>query len=117
MSLHATHVLSTKSFIVIHAHGAHVLNIVKLHDDICTALPHDPTVALLLPSPISIPVPIPKSSSPQLPMLNTTVLMSLPYTCNSDGFVCRNGQIYMPTYSDLCLYILQFKHDHIISGG
>ena len=82
VSLCATHALSTKPLVVICTQSAHVLNIIKLHNDIHATLPHDPTVALLLPNPISVFVPIPDSCS---------VLTNPPYTCDSDGFVCQDG--------------------------
>ena len=82
MSLCVTHTLFAKPLVVVHTQSAHILNIVKLHDGICATLPHNSMVALLLPNPISVPVPIPDFHS---------VLTSLPYTCNSNGFVHQDG--------------------------
>jgi hypothetical protein len=32
-----------------------------------------------------------------------------------DGFLCHNGQIYIPEAKSLRLRVLQYKHDHILS--
>ena len=33
-----------------------------------------------------------------------------------DGFLRHKSLIYVPDSSDLCLHILQYRHDHILSG-
>ena len=38
------------------------------------------------------------------------------YTYDSDGFVHQDGRIYIPSHSNLQLRVLQYKHDHLISG-
>ncbi|KAJ8507721.1 hypothetical protein ONZ45_g9939 [Pleurotus djamor] len=38
------------------------------------------------------------------------------WSLDAAGFVCLDGQIYVPNADDLCLRILQNKHDHILAG-
>ena len=38
------------------------------------------------------------------------------WTQTQDGFLRLNGQIYIPEASDLRLQVLQYKHDHVVSG-
>ena len=38
------------------------------------------------------------------------------WSINSEGFLLLDDKIYVPDTSDLRLQILQFKHDHPISG-
>ena len=35
---------------------------------------------------------------------------------NQDSLLLLNGRIYVPEIQDLRLQVLQFKHDHILSG-
>jgi hypothetical protein len=107
--MHVT--LPHSSVPVVCVHHA-TLNIVKLHDDICATLLRDPTILPLLPenlviNSVQIPVTSAKKSVP---------FTSLPDTYSSDGYVHLDGSIYIPLEGDLCLWVLQFKHDHSISG-
>src|SRR3979490_2504977 len=36
---------------------------------------------------------------------------------NPDSLLLFDGRIYVPEIQDLCLQVLQFKHDHILSGN
>ena len=38
------------------------------------------------------------------------------WSINSEGFLLLNNKIYVPDTSNLRLQILQYKHDHPISG-
>ena len=38
------------------------------------------------------------------------------WTISDDGLLCHNNRIYVPDANDLQLRILQYKHDHILSG-
>jgi len=38
------------------------------------------------------------------------------WSLDSDGFLRLDGRIYVPNSSDLQLQILQYKHDHPLSG-
>ena len=38
------------------------------------------------------------------------------WTIDGSGLLCRNDRIYMPDANDLRLKVLQYKHDHILSG-
>ena len=38
------------------------------------------------------------------------------YTYDSDGFIHHNGCIYFPSHGNLWLRVLQYKHNHLISG-
>jgi hypothetical protein len=35
---------------------------------------------------------------------------------SNDGFLQHDGRIYVPNSDDLCLHVLQYKHDHVLSG-
>ena len=64
----------------------------KLNNDILQALPSDP----LYKSHLSDPKPN--------------------WSVSSDGFLRHQSRIYIPNSSDLRLRVLQYKHDHILSG-
>jgi len=64
----------------------------KLNNDILLALPSDP----LYKSHLSNPKPH--------------------WSLDPDGFLRHQSRIYIPDISDLRLRILQYKHDHILSG-
>ena len=38
------------------------------------------------------------------------------WTIGDDGLLCRNNRIYVPDANDLRLKILQYKHNHVLSG-
>ena len=94
-----------------------------LHDDIQVSSHLNLAVAHLLPK--STPL------TPEFPTLNPTTNV-LPagtastahailtpnscYTYDLDSFVRHNRHIYVPSHSNLQLRILQYKHDHLISG-
>ncbi|KAF8624365.1 hypothetical protein AX17_007150 [Amanita inopinata Kibby_2008] len=68
------------------------MDISKLHEDIRAALPEDPLSTVHLPT------------------------LSDPWTLNPSGLLLRNNHIYVPNANDLQLRVLQYKHDHILSG-
>jgi len=72
---------------------ATILDIDKLHNEIRTSLPLDPISAAHLPTP---------SASN--------------WTLDETGLLRQFNRIYVPDVADLRLKILQFKHDHILSG-
>ncbi|KAF8623997.1 hypothetical protein AX17_007241 [Amanita inopinata Kibby_2008] len=69
-----------------------MMDVSKLHEDIHTALPEDQFSAVHLSA------------------------LSNPWTLNPSGLLLRNNRIYVPDVNDLRLCILQYKHDHILSG-
>jgi hypothetical protein len=107
-SLRATHVsVSHTGAPIIRLRAAASLDIVRLHDDIRAALVHDSAVTPLLPQLIPTLV---------APADTFTPFTSPPYSYDVDGYVRRDGRIYVPSVGDLRLRILQFKHDHSVSG-
>jgi hypothetical protein len=38
------------------------------------------------------------------------------WSISSDGFFCDHDRIYIPDSDNLRLRVLQYKHDHILSG-
>lgn len=99
-SLHA----STLIFPTLQA--AIVVDLQSLNNDILAALPLDPTYMSFL-----------KSN-------NLTILTTEPantpaqskWKLSSKDFLLLNGRIYISDSTNLCLHILQAKHDHILSG-
>jgi hypothetical protein len=73
--------------------NAIVMDIAKLHSDIVDALPLDTFSSGHLPEP----------SDPH-------------WTLGSDGLLCCDDHIYVPNSNDLRLHVLQYHHDHILSG-
>src|SRR5713101_7732333 len=73
-------------------HAAIIMDIEKLHSDIQSSLQSDPIASVHLDSP-----------SPR-------------WSINSDGFLLLDNRIYVPDVNDLRLRVLQYKHDHPISG-
>jgi hypothetical protein len=71
-----------------------IMDIKQLREDIKSALPSDPISASILSSDFSDPH----------------------WTLNSEGLLLRDGRIWVPDAKDLRLRILQYKHDHILSG-
>ena len=76
--------------------GIMVMDIEKVHQDILTAQSSDPTLQSHLEDP---------SDSG-----NTR------WSQDSLGFIHYDGHIYVPDSDNLHLRILQFKHDHLVSG-
>ena len=85
-SLHATF-LSVPTL-----HAAIIMDIEKLHSDIRSSLHSDPIASAQLDS------------------------LSLRWSIDSKGFLLLDDKIYIPKTSDLRLQILQYKHNHLISG-
>ena len=69
-----------------------IMDIEKLHSDICSSLHSNPIASTQLNSP------------------------SPCWSINSKGFLLLDKKIYVPDTSDLQLCILQYKHNHPISG-
>ena len=65
----------------------------KLHEDIQNFLPNDPISATHLP--------IPESPN---------------WTIDKSGLLRQNDRIYVPDSADLRLKVIQYNHDHILSG-
>ena len=86
LSLHATF-LSVPALC-----AAIIMDIEKLHSDIRSSLHSDLIASAQLDSP------------------------SPCWSIDSKGFLLLNNKIYIPDTSDLQLRILQYKHDHLISG-
>ena len=74
--------------------AATIMDVKQLRDDIKAALPSDPISASVLSSDFSDPR----------------------WTLNPEGLLLKDGRIWVPDVNDLRLRILQYKHDHIISG-
>ena len=73
-------------------HAEIIMDIEKLHSDIQSPLCSDPIASVQLNSP------------------------SPCWFIDSEGFLLFDKKIYVPDHSDLQLHILQYKHDHLISG-
>jgi hypothetical protein len=86
-SLHGT-VLTTPII-----HNAIIMDIQQLHNDIRSSLTLDPLSLTHLPTP----------TAPN-------------WTLNDSSLLCHHDQIYIPDANDLRLQVLQYKHDHILSG-
>ena len=67
----------------------------NLHNDILSALPSDPLAAL---------------------HMSTSEPPDSRWSVDSDGFLRLDGRIFMPESDNLRLRVLQYKHDHPISG-
>ena len=72
--------------------GAIIMDVEKLHNDIRIALKDDESISAFL-----------DNSHPN-------------WTLGDDGLLRHQGKIYVPEANDLRLRILQYKHDHILSG-
>jgi hypothetical protein len=72
--------------------AAVVLDYEQLHSDIRAALPDDPIASEHLANPQGR------------------------WSTNADGFLLLDDRIYVPDANDLRLRVLQFKHDHMLSG-
>lgn len=70
-----------------------LMNIEKLHSDILLALAEDP-VAQEYSS---------KSKDSQ-------------WITGDDNFLQQDGKIYIPSSGNLCMHVLQFKYDHVLSS-
>ena len=73
-------------------HAMIIMDIEKLHSNIQSSLHSDPIASAQLNS------------------------LSSHWSINSEGFLLFDKKIYIPNHSDLWLHILQYKHDHPISG-
>ena len=69
------------------------MDIEQLHNDILSALPSDPIVQIHL-SDTSHPC----------------------WSIDATGLLRLDGRIFVPEADDLCLRVLRFKHDHLLSG-
>ena len=69
------------------------MDIEQLHTTICDSYSLDPATSAHYPC----------TSDPK-------------WTIGNDGLLRRNDCIYVPDANDLRLKILQYKHDHILSG-
>ena len=72
-----------------------LVNVDNIHQDIISALPHDPAVAEYLTD------PIPKDSQ---------------WSRDTNGLLRLDNRVYVPDTDDLRLRILRYKHDHPLSG-
>jgi hypothetical protein len=72
-----------------------LFDIENLHNDILSTLPSDPLAAIHLST----------SESPDSC-----------WSIDTDGFLRLDGRIYIPDSNDLQLRVLQYKHDHPLSG-
>jgi hypothetical protein len=73
--------------------NAVIMDIEKLHNDIRLSLPHDPISSEQFPNP----------SDPK-------------WTIDESGLLHLNNRIFVPDHADLRLKVLQYKHDHVLSG-
>jgi hypothetical protein len=69
------------------------MDIERLHNIICSSLTLDPLSAAHLPIP----------TAPN-------------WTLDESGLLCQYNQIYVLDVNDLHLKVLQYNHDHILSG-
>jgi len=77
--------------------AAIIMDEARLHADIQSSLPNDPIVLEKFNWAKS------DDPNPQ-------------WTLNSEGLLCKDNCIYVPDSDDLCLRVLQYKHDHILAG-
>jgi hypothetical protein len=73
--------------------NAIIMDIEQLHNTICSSLTLDPLSAAHLPTPTASN-----------------------WTLDESGLLCQYDQIYVPDANDLRLKVLQYNHDHILSG-
>ena len=76
--------------------SAIVMDSVKLHQDILSALPEDPVAKQHLDN-------IPDPEQPR-------------WSKDPQGHLLLNGRIYVPESGTLRLHVLQYAHDHPVSG-
>ena len=69
------------------------MDVERLHADVLTALPSDPIAKAHLSDTLN-------------PRWST----------DETGYLCLDGHMYIPETNDLCLRVLQYKHDHPLSG-
>jgi hypothetical protein len=69
-----------------------IMDIQRLHNDICSSLPLNPISVAHLPTP----------TAPS-------------WTLDESGLLHQYNQIYVPNVNDLCLKVLQYNHDHILT--
>ena len=74
-------------------HAVTIMDVETLHDDILSTLPSDPVAQIHLSDPLDSC-----------------------WSTDESGFLCLDNQIYVPDCEDLHLHVLQFKHDHPLSG-
>jgi len=86
-SLHATYL----EFLVLRAVA--IMDVETLHSDILSALPSDPIAQVHLAGP-------PDSC----------------WSTDEAGFLRLDGHIYVPDLDDLCLWVLQYRHNHPLAG-
>jgi len=86
-SLHATYL----EFPVLRAVA--IMDVETLHSDILSALPSDPIAQVHLADPLDSR-----------------------WSTDEAGFLRLDGHIYIPDLDDLCLRVLQYRHDHPLAG-
>ena len=69
-----------------------IMDLEALHSDICSALHSNPAISKHLSNP------------------------TLRWTIDSTGLLHIDNHIYVPDANNLRLWVLQYKHDHLISG-
>jgi len=70
-----------------------IMDVETLHSDILSALPSDPIAQVHLADPLDSH-----------------------WSTNKAGFLRLDGCIYVPDLDDLCLQVLQYRHDHPLAG-
>ena len=71
-----------------------MVDIDAIHKDILSTLPSDTSISQYLST------PIPADSH---------------WSLSADGLVRLDNHIYVPNINNLCLQILRYKHDHLLS--
>src|SRR5882672_7747157 len=85
--------LRTSSLILPALRSAIIMDIEQLHNDIRQSLLLDPLSSMHLPTP------------------------TLPnWSLDDNGLLCYYNRIYVPDFNTTHLHVLQYKHDHILSG-
>ena len=74
-------------------HAVMIMNVETLHSDILSALPSDPIAQIHLSDP-------PDSR----------------WSTDKAGFLRLDGRTYLPDLDDLCLQVLQYRHNHPLAG-
>jgi len=69
------------------------MDLEQLTKDIRSTYPHDPVSSTQLPTP----------SAPK-------------WSLSEDGMLLLNERLYVPDHNDLRLQVLQYKHDHPLTG-
>ena len=123
VSLRAMRTIAYSHETIIRVHHSVILDIVKLNDDIRALLHLYLAIVHLLPKSAPLTPKLPTldltTNAPPASTASPTHAILTPnsrYTYDSDSFVHHDGHIYIPSHGNLWLRVLQYKHNHLVSG-